>query len=123
MQNVDVAIVMTDDDVHQEALQDWLKILSRLWTAYGKPIDPEQMVIYRDMLGSLPLGLLEKAIDQAVRDHAYNSVPIVKEVWDAVRKELDNPFDIDQAIEQWRAASWQRCVVRCPGVAAETEGS
>src|SRR5690348_11351360 len=95
VQNVDLE-PMSDDQIYQQALVEWLGVLSRLWTAYGKAIDPVQMTVYRDMLCKLPMGLLELSIDRVVQDHVYNSVPTVAEVWQAVRKVLGNPVDLGQ---------------------------
>jgi hypothetical protein len=116
--------VVTDDTIYQQALEDWLKVLSTLWTAYDKPVDPVRFALYSDMLRKIPLGLLEQAVERVVSEHVYNSVPTVAEVWVAVRKELHNPFDLDQAIERWKEALWYRAVYRwddvARSVAAET---
>lgn len=117
----------TEDQIYQAALEEWLGVLSRLWVAFGKPIDPVQMTIYRDMLGRLPLGLLEQAIELTVREHVYNTVPTVAEVWQAARKVLGNPNPhyLDQAIERWEEQRWRRICVQFPAaaevVAVETE--
>lgn len=112
--------VMSEDECHQAALEDWLEILSRLWVAYDKPLDPVRLVIYQNMLGKLPSRLLELAIEQAVKDHGkYNNVPTVGEVWAAVRVVLHNPRDIDQAIDEWSSRQFEACLYRF-GVAAET---
>lgn len=122
LQEVDIN---TDTAGHgpQTVLEDWLTVLSRLWTSYGKPLEPERLQEYQRMLQIVPLGLLEKAIDRVVREHTFNSVPTVGEVWFAVRKELGNPLDIEQAIEAWCEQSWHRCVVHFDGVAVETEAA
>lgn len=114
-------IAKTDQEIYQMALEDWLTVLSRLWTAYDKHLDPERLALYQRTLQIVPLGLLENAIDRVIREHVYNSVPTVAEVWTAVRKELGNPHDIEQAIDAWCEASWRRCTYRFPSVAAETE--
>lgn len=118
---------MTEDEIYQAALEEWLSVLSRLWTAYGKTIDPLQMTVYRDMLGRLPMGLLELTIDRVVQDHVYNSVPTVAEVWQAARKVLGQPVDLGQAIEEWADQRWYSMVVQFPAiqdvVAAETEAA
>jgi len=112
------------DDQDQVFLEEWLSVLSRLWTAYDKPIDANRLTLYRDMLARIPLGLLERAIDRAVQEHMYNSVPTVAEVWQAVRKELGNPYDIEQGIQEWCDRRWRQICVEFPAVqavAAETE--
>lgn len=106
-------------DVHDqddEFLKEWLSVLARLWTAYGKLPDADRMTLYRDMLSKIPMGLLEKAIDHVVQEHVYNSVPTVADVWQAVRKELGNPYDMDQAIQEWCDRRWRAICVQFPGV-------
>lgn len=115
--------VMGEDECQQAAMEDWLEVLSRLWVAYDKPLDPIRLVLYQNMLSKLPRGLLELAIEQTVKDHGkYNNVPTVGEVWDAVRVVLHNPHNLDQAIEDWSARKFEACLYRFEVVAVETEG-
>lgn len=118
MQNVEKYDLLTDDDIYQAQLEEWLKVLSRLWVSFGKQIDPAQFTIYQEMLGRLPLGLLELGIEQAVRVHAYNTVPTVAEVWQGVRKVLGNPNPayLDQAIERWCEQRFRQICVEFPAV-------
>lgn len=105
--------VAGDAECQQAAMEDWLEVLSRLWVAYDKPLDPIRLVLYQTMLGKLPTGLLELAIEQTVKDHGkFNNVPTVGEVWDAVRVVLHNPHNLDQAIEDWGARKFEACVYR-----------
>jgi hypothetical protein len=114
--------VISEEDCQQAALEDWLEVLSRLWVAYDKPLDPIRLVLYQNMLGKLPTGLLELAIEQTVKVHGkYNNVPTVGEVWDAVRVVLHNPHNLDQAIEDWSARKFEVCMYRFDRVAVETE--
>ena len=111
-----------ENDCYQAAMEEWLEVLSRLWVAYDKPLDPIRLVLYQTMLGKLPLGLLELAVEQTIRAHGkFNNVPTVGEVWDALRVVLHNPFDLDQAIEDWSARKFESCVYRFQSVAVETE--
>jgi hypothetical protein len=93
----------TDQEIYQAAMEEWLGVLTQLWTAYDKPLDSSRLELYQKMLGDVPLGLLDKAIKRVIREHKYNSVPAVGDVWSAIRKELGNPHDIDQAIQAWCA--------------------
>lgn len=113
MQELDT---QTSEELYQTPLEEWLTVLSRLWTAYDKPLDPDRLALYQRTLAIVPMGLLELAIDRVIREHVYNSVPTVAQVWAAVRKELGNPHDIDQAISAWCDARWRRCVVLFGGV-------
>ena len=101
---------LTDAEIQQMAAEDWLGVMTKLWSAFGKPLDPDALTIYQEMLGGVPLGLLALAIQRVVREHKYNSVPIVHEVWAAVRKELGNPEDVDQAIENWADAQFKSAI-------------
>lgn len=96
----------------ETGLEEWLGVLSQLWTAYDKPIDSDRMQVYQKMLGKIPLGLLEKAVERVVSEHVYNSVPTVAQIWAAVRKELGTPYDMDQAIAEWEQDHWNRTIVR-----------
>lgn len=101
MQPVELEEVKTDEDIYQAALEEWLGILGQLWTAYDKEIEPDRLEIYRKQFSILPMGLLDVAVTRAIREHTFNSVPTVGEVWQAVRKILGNPSDLDGAIEHW----------------------
>jgi len=92
----------SDEDIWQMANEEWLGVLSRLWVAFDKPLEPERLTIYRNLLCNVPMGLLELAVHRTIREHKYNSVPSVADVWAAVRRELHNPYDLDQAIEIWK---------------------
>jgi len=111
---------MTDEEIRELAAMDWLGVMAKLWSVFGKPLDPDALTIYQEMLDGVPLGLLEKAIRRVVREHKYNSVPTVAEVWTAVRKELGNPEDVDQAIESWVNAQFKSAVYRFETVTAVT---
>jgi hypothetical protein len=102
--------VKTDEQIHQAANEEWLGVLSQLWIAFDKPLDPERLALYRNMFGDLPLGLLEQAVKRAIREHKFNSIPTVADVWSAVRKELNNPADLDRAIKLWIESRWSAAV-------------
>lgn len=106
-----VEIIKTDEELYQSALEEWLGVLSRLWIAFDKPLDPERLTIYREALDVLPLGLLDLAVKRVIREHKFNSVPTIADVWSAVRKELHNPPDLERAIHAWRESLWDRSVM------------
>lgn len=103
--------VKTDAQIYLDATKEWLGVLSQLWIAFDKPLDTERLTIYRNMLEGIPLGLLEPAIKRVIRDHKFNNVPTIADVWAAVRKELGNPIDIDRAITIWCESLWNRAVM------------
>jgi hypothetical protein len=67
MQDYDAAL--------KEANKEWNGVLSRLWVAFGKPVDPAQFKVYRDTLNKVPLGVLEHVVEQTIKRHKYNTVP------------------------------------------------
>jgi hypothetical protein len=120
-------IEVVDVEAYQAMMQEWVKILSRLWVPFGKVPTPEQLGIYQELLKGVPLGLLEKCIDRTIREHKYASVPTIGNVWDALLKELDlRPGEsIQEAIEHWCERLFERIVYRfqdtASSVAVETE--
>lgn len=113
--------IMSDEEIMQAAKEEWLTILSRLWTAVGKTPTPEQLGVYAEMLGDVPIGLLENAVKRSLRSHQYNSVPTIGNVWNAVMDELrPGNVPIPEAIDLWCAAKWEEMVYRFDA-AVETE--
>jgi hypothetical protein len=97
---------MTDEQIHQAALEDWLGVLAELWTAVGKPLDAERLKVYQKSLETIPLGLLELAVLRAIRENTYQLVPPPGALWAALRKELGDPQDVHAAIEAWCEERW-----------------
>lgn len=93
--------VKTDQEIYQSALEEWLGVLAQLWMAYDKPIDPERLELYSRQFAVLPLGLLQLAVQRTIRDHTFNNVPTIGEMWLAVRNVLGKPSDLDAAIDRW----------------------
>jgi hypothetical protein len=107
---------MTDAEIYQMASEEWLSVLGRLWTAYSKDIELDRLQLYQDMLKNIPFGLLEKAVGRVVSEHVYNSVPTVAQVLAAIRKELGNPYDLDQAVYEWiQARNPEKAIYRFEG--------
>jgi len=89
-------------DFGNQASAEWLGVLSSMWDAIGKPLDEKRLAQYARMLKSVPLGLLDEAVNLAVRNNGqYQSVPTIGAIWDAIRKILGNPLDVDIALERW----------------------
>ena len=88
--------------------REWLEILARLWASVGKRVEPEQLEVYRQSLGEIPMGLLEQAVGRVIRENVYPTVPTPGAVWAAMRKELGDPQDIRQAIRDLEARRWRR---------------
>jgi hypothetical protein len=64
----------------------------------------------RNLLGEVPLGLLELALRRVIRENTYNVVPLPGVVWAAVRRELGEPCEIGLAMENWVERKWQRMI-------------
>lgn len=92
---------MTDDQIYEAALEEWTGILAQLWTGIGKPPDDQRLKIYCDQLKDVPLGLLELSINRVMRENTWNVVPPVGTIWQAIRKELEAPHDLDYALKIW----------------------
>ena len=92
---------MSDKEIYDLALADWYGVLASMWTLIGKPVDPERLRIYGRNLSAIPLGLLELAINRVFRENVYQTVPVPGIIWEAVRKELGSPYDLDAALERW----------------------
>ena len=54
---------------------EWEGVLTKLWTAFGKPLDPAQFKVYRETLADVPLGVLEHVVEGTIKRHKYNTVP------------------------------------------------
>ena len=117
---IDNAIQLTDRQIDQMLLEEWLNDLVPLWTAFGKTPTSEQLDIYRQALSDIPLGLLEIAVQHTIRNHKFANVPTVGEVWEALVTEL-NPVskryeNVQDAIDQWEETRWNSIVYRFGGV-------
>jgi hypothetical protein len=82
----------SDDKIYQAAKAEWMSILLQLWEAYGKQPDPKQLKVYVKQLGDLPMQTLEKTVAVLLREHKFNSVPTIAEIW-AVVKQLNGDQD------------------------------
>jgi len=87
-------------------LEEWLGVLSELWISVGKPVDEDRLMVYREALEDLPLGVLKLAVSRVVRENVRQGVPPPGVVWAAVRKELGDPWDVRQALENWAYSYW-----------------
>lgn len=94
---------MTDEEIYAEAQKEWLGVLMRLWDAFGIVPDDKTVEAYYSALGDIPLGLLERSVIRAIRNHRFNSAPTIAEVLAAVRAELGEgaPRDFGLALEMW----------------------
>jgi hypothetical protein len=93
--------LLSDKEIHDAAMEEWMGVLASMWELIGKPVDPVRLRIYGRNLSSIPLGLLERAIDRVFRENVYQTVPVPGIIWEAVKKELGNPYDLEGQLERW----------------------
>ena len=96
---------------YDEQYKEWLSALKVLWQVYGKQPDTVQLLAYAKVLGDLPLGILERAIQRTIKAHKYANVPTAAEVWASAMQELGTKGDPAAAIEQWIENGIERCIV------------
>jgi len=101
MENQNSMFEMSNEQIYNLALEEWMGVLASMYTLIGKPVDIERLKIYRRNLSRVPLGLLELAIDRVFRENTYQTVPVTGVIWEAIRKELGNPYDLDSSLERW----------------------
>ncbi len=103
----------SDEEIDGKAYVDYLGVLADMWDAVGKPLDERRLNKYMAELRDIPLGLLQKAVSRALRNAGdYHVVPTIGAIYAAVRKELGNPQDLDEAVDRWCAAKFERSIVR-----------
>jgi hypothetical protein len=54
------------------------------------------------------MGLLELAVRRLIRENVYHMVPLSCVVWEAMRRELGDPWDVRLAMENWAESRWGR---------------
>jgi hypothetical protein len=104
--------MQTNNEINQAATKEWTEVLVRLWDAIDKPVDVKRLQNYYRELGGVPFGLLEASVSRCIRENTYTNIPSIGKVWEAVRKELGDPYDIDQGIENWKETRFQKCFYR-----------
>src|SRR5690242_3931411 len=107
---------MTDKEIYQLAMDEWVGVIAHLWEVIGKPVDEKRLELYAKDLDIVPLGLLEASIKRAIRANTYNNIPTIGAIWDAVRKEVrlsDYPsMSLEEAIERWKDMQYQKACYR-----------
>lgn len=91
-------IDMTERDEKPLLHEEWIGVITQLWTSIGKPLDPERLRIYCSQLQQVPIGLLERSITRLMKENTWLSVPPIGAIWQAVRHELGDPYDLNIAL-------------------------
>ena len=99
----------SEAELEQALADEWNGVLMSLWDAIGKEVDFRRLALYARQLGMVPLGLLEQAVSLAIRDNgSYATVPTVGAIWQALRKVLGNPLDLEVAMLRYCEGLWAR---------------
>lgn len=112
----DQEIVIDEEENQEHWMQQyivWQSPLAGLWESIGKDVDPKALANYTRVFSGIPNGLLVQMCDRATKDNGvYKSVPTIGACWEALRKELRNPYDLDAAVDTWVEKQWQAAVYR-----------
>jgi hypothetical protein len=108
-------MVMSEEQCHRAAMEDWVVIIAQLWDAIGKPVDEKRLNMYCKQLQIVPLGLLDKGVSYAIRNNTFSNIPPIGTIWEGVRKELvplniPPGTDIADAIEIWNERIAKRAI-------------
>jgi hypothetical protein len=74
----------TDGEIYKMAYMDWMNTLRQLWTATGKPVNEQQFEVYVKQLADIPFDVLEDVVATLLREHKYNNVPTLGEIWEVI---------------------------------------
>lgn len=74
-----------DQAIYNEARKEWTGVLLQLWEAYNKTPDSRQLRVYIRQLSDVPLPVLEDTIETLLKEHKFNSVPTLGEVWEVIK--------------------------------------
>lgn len=91
----------TDQQIYNAALKEWTGVLLQLWEAYNKTPDPKQLKVYIKQLSDVPLGVLEDIVADLLRNHKYNSVPTLGEIWEAINTRHGSLEQINAKESDW----------------------
>lgn len=94
---------MSDSEILALARHEWYSTLAQLWEATGKPVNQAQLKVYAKQLGDLPMGVLNRVVTEILRDHTYNNVPTIGEIWQKIRNIYGNHCDIEGFYEPMMA--------------------
>lgn len=94
--------VRTEAEIYADLQEEWMGVLASLWVAIGKPVDPERLRMYAQVLSDIPLGLLELSIKRVLRQQTWQVVPQPGVIVGAMEKELQiaNVHNIPDWVEQ-----------------------
>ena len=81
----------SDAWIRQQAYREWVDVLCQLWEAIGKPVNDKQLAVYVKQLGGVPMAILEDVVSALLREHTWNNVPTLGEIWACIRERHGEP--------------------------------
>lgn len=81
----------SDADVRKMAYREWVDVLCQIWEAIGKPVNDKQLAVYVKQLGDVPMAILEDVVATLLREHTWNNVPTLGEIWACIRERHGEP--------------------------------
>lgn len=91
----------SDQAIYNEARKEWTAVLLQLWEAYNKAPDPKQLKVYIRQLSDVPLAVLEDTVATLLREHKFNSVPTLGEVWEVIKTKHGDQSQISARQTDW----------------------
>jgi hypothetical protein len=95
---------LSDAEIRKMAYRDWIDVLSQLWEATGKPVNDKQLAVYAKQLRNVPMSVLEDVVGVLLREHTWNNVPTIGEIWKCIQ---DRHGDPDNLIVKERPWVWR----------------
>jgi len=95
---------LSDAEIRKMAYRDWIDVLSQLWEATGKPVNDKQLAVYAKQLRNVPMSILEDVVSVLLREHTWNNVPTIGEIWKCIQ---DRHGDPDNLIVKERPWVWR----------------
>lgn len=86
MPSKNIIPAMTDAELDQLLLSEWMGVLRKLFIAYDKKPTPELIDAYRDALDDVPLGLFEVIVQRVIENNKF--FPKISELRGIIRDEL-----------------------------------
>ena len=79
----------SNETIYKMAYHDWVNVLTQLWSAIGKPVNDKQLKVYIKQLSDVPMGTLDAIVATVLKEHKYNTVPMLAEIWAVMKRDFD----------------------------------
>ena len=98
MANSKLESAKTNMELNAMLMAEWIGVLQKMWHAIGKAVDRNQLDVYAEQLADVPMGVLEDAVSQAIRDNKYNTVPSIGTIWKNIRGTDVHPLTVQDRL-------------------------